>query len=79
MTGKSERNRFMNVILLTVLALGGTGGEVHVAVDAGVYADDSEYAGGWLKHAVNATLRESNRSRCSLIGTCPGSSVSGLV
>ena len=41
----------MNVILLTVLALGGTGGEVHVAaVDAGVYADDALCVDGHGHH-----------------------------
>jgi hypothetical protein len=37
----------MNLILLTVLALGGTGGEAQMSsMDDGAYADSSEYVGG---------------------------------
>jgi hypothetical protein len=40
----------MNVILLAVLALGGTGGEYQVASDDGIYVDGSEYVGGHGHH-----------------------------
>ena len=47
----------MNVILLTVLALGGTGGEIHVApVDEGVYADCPECVGGHSHKLHGSTL-----------------------
>src|SRR3954447_25344754 len=48
MTGKFERKVSMNVILLAVLALGGTGGEYQVASDESMYADGSEFVGGHL-------------------------------
>jgi hypothetical protein len=47
----------MNVILLTVLALGGTGGEAHIAaMDEGGYVDCPEYASGHSRKLHHANL-----------------------
>lgn len=48
----------MNVILLTVLALSGTGGEAQIAAadDVGIYADCPEGTGGHARKLHHATL-----------------------
>ena len=47
----------MNVILLTVLALGGSGGEVQISsLDDGAYVEDSGYARGHSHRLHHSTL-----------------------